>query len=329
MDCLELKEKILNNELTNEMLILSYQDTNFIPVLYVKTIAENKGMWIRHIDGPQDLSHSAFDEDEDNNVLSVIMLDDWKDFEPYNFLLTSTYYNVIVICKDVPEEVNSIEIPKLDEDVVRDYIVKKCIGLQKENIDVLMEIYKKDGIYKLDNILSELCALSSEVILYFDDVIRANENYGSYTVFDLVEYIFNNDTKNIAKILKIIDTLDISPFSLIANLITYTEALIRIKETSNFKNYSDIKYWLVKKINVFKDKIPLSNAMTCYLFITDFDRKVKNGEQVYNYLYKNKYVLDNDNLYEGTLTEFKETYDLSQICLFKSRKKIKFYCSLV
>ena len=111
MDIKELKTKILNNSLDDKILVLRYQDNNFLCNQYIDQICKNKNKTRVEIESLDEINHkSNFDifESEDNNlyVLQIKKLDK-------NVNLDAT--SIIIVCQEVDSDVNIdfIEMPKL------------------------------------------------------------------------------------------------------------------------------------------------------------------------------------------------------------------------
>ena len=104
MDIKELKTKIENNTLNDDVLILKYSDNKFLCNHYVNHIAKNKNMEIQYIDSLSDIQDDNNLFDFNNHHLRVMDVESLSEY-PHDDLK-----NVVIICKNVPKNAKPKDI---------------------------------------------------------------------------------------------------------------------------------------------------------------------------------------------------------------------------
>lgn len=283
MDLAELKEKVLKNELTFNVLIFSYAD-RFNVNSYIDTIANNKQankVIISSLDEYQtdDVFAEDIDEDDSIYVLFADEFDTLINIEDYKNLIIATPKLSSVVSKELKDIV--VNFPKLLEWQIKDYMRVKATGLKQEQLDFIYTICNGD-IFRIDNELAKLCLFDNDAQKYiFEQLVESNnfEDTNSKAMFNLISAISKKDYKTISYILKNKKSLDLDVFGLVALL------------KKNFKNVIDIQLnpkatpdSLKMKYNQFMaikyncGKYSNKSLMTIYKYLNDFDYELKSGK---------------------------------------------------
>lgn len=107
MDIVKLKELIESNKLNNDPLILKYSDSKFLALQYAKEIAKNYDNVIYISSISEIIKDDIFD-----STSSTLYI---YDVENLNENIRKDDYDVIVICKSVPDylEIDYTDMTKI------------------------------------------------------------------------------------------------------------------------------------------------------------------------------------------------------------------------
>ena len=151
MQLKELKKNIMDKNVIEDMIIFKYEDTDFVPNQYVKEIASILGKEISYVDTIQEArSNGGFFGEE---PIFVVRIDNLKTLIEYN-------RSVVVMTKAVSEEVMKelgqyvVEVPKLEQWMVEDYVASYCDGLDEDTIKWFASRY--NDIYHITEELDKL-----------------------------------------------------------------------------------------------------------------------------------------------------------------------------
>ena len=151
MQLKDLKKHITDKTIVEDMIIFRYADTDFVPNQYAKEIASILGKELSYVDSLQDVnSNSGFFAEE---PLFVVHIDNMKTLIDYN-------RSVIVMTKAVSEEVMKelgqyvVEVPKLEQWMVEDYVTSYCDGLDEDTIKWFASRY--NDLYHITEELDKL-----------------------------------------------------------------------------------------------------------------------------------------------------------------------------
>ena len=151
MQLKDLNKQIMDKTVIEDMIIFKYEDTDFVPNQYAKEIASILGKELSYVDSAQDIkSNNGFFAEE---PLFVVHIDNMKTLVDYN-------KNVIIMTKDISDDVIKglgqyvVEVPKLEQWMVEDYVASYCDGLDEDTIKWFASRYK--SIYHLTDELDKL-----------------------------------------------------------------------------------------------------------------------------------------------------------------------------
>lgn len=158
MTLIELKKAILENSLTDELLILLCEENYFIAEQYVKAISEKTGKTLVSIDSITQLSEATtaiINTFSDN--LNILRVDCFSELLNSYSEIT----NCIIICSKIDKAVEKqvadyiIKIPKLLDWQIKDYMAAVCSGLDEQDINWLYSA-TQGNIYRLENELTKI-----------------------------------------------------------------------------------------------------------------------------------------------------------------------------
>lgn len=279
----ELKKQIISNSLSDNFLVLQYTDNTFIIDQYVEAIAKNKNYNINKISSLSELVNSplsiVFDFTLQLNILRVETFE--EVFDDYN-----QFVNCIVICKDIAKNIKDtlnsyvVEIPKLVDWQIKDYIKQQCIALEDDEIDWLYKAAKGD-IFRIENEIDKIKLFTSTAQHRALNELRFEYNSDliiPVDKFKLVDAILSQDKLTVMDYLLHKNYYDINIFGLIQLLIKKICQYLYV----NYKSGVDLeKYGLsAKQVNAIKyhNNYSESYLVTVLKFLTSIDQRVKLGQ---------------------------------------------------
>nr|DAX39550.1 MAG TPA: DNA polymerase III, delta subunit [Caudoviricetes sp.] len=277
MNLQELKAHIENNTLKENLLIFT-GDGDFIFKQYLHKYVTDNSLDIKYIESIDEISSSnmfAFS----SNVLYLLETDTFIK-EP------ASHNRVWVKCKKNKSKTDSIELPKLEEWQLEDYIKSKCFGLKDSEVKELLKCYK-DNPFRLDLELDKI--LITGTYKYIKDQLYTD--VANYMIFDLTTALVKRDKKKVSDILIEIEHIDVEPFGLLTlmtkNFRQLIDIQLAINPTAESVRVSDKQFWVLKKYN--SGYYNREELVKIYKWLLDIDKRIKNGELDTKYL--NEYII--------------------------------------
>lgn len=196
MDIMTLKKEILDRTLSDDLAIFVCPENTFLAESYIDEICAFKNLTKRRISSLSETTESALslvlDYSADMNIMRTDVFDELAD--DY-----SAFKNCVVLCEKVDKVILEkakdyvIQMPKLADWQIKDYIKAFCPALSDSDADWLYEASGKN-IYKIDNELRKLSLLdskeqSAELKTVCSDMFIRKQ------VFDLVDALVKNDVQ--------------------------------------------------------------------------------------------------------------------------------------
>ena len=285
----ELKKAIQNKNVDDSLLVLKWSDFSFIAFEYVHAIASFKNLEIKVIDDFEEafqrVGHSLFDFSS-IDYLQVYIVDKFKT--KLNSQLDELE-NVIVVCNSVDDKTLEMlqekecyfEIPKLQDWQIEDYFYLRCPGLSMPKIKWLCE-NANNNIYRIDNKIKKIACFDKKVQEDIFNLIDNDNGYDDMTknkIYDLTNAILSRDLKQVATILKDIDSMDVEGVGLITILRKSFKLVIGIQldkdATAEKLGVKPAQYNVVRAKNC--NKFSSEKLKSVYKFLSDFDYNLKNG----------------------------------------------------
>jgi hypothetical protein len=277
MNLQELKAHIENNTLKENLLIFT-GDGDFIFKQYLHKYVTDNSLDIKYIESIDEISSSnmfAFS----SNVLYLLETDTFIK-EP------ASHNRVWVKCKKNKSKTDSIELPKLEEWQLEDYIKSKCFGLKDSEVKELLKCCK-DNPFRLDLELDKI--LITGTYKYIKDQLYTD--VANYMIFDLTTALVKRDKKKVSDILIEIEHIDVEPFGLLTlmtkNFRQLIDIQLAINPTAESVGVSDKQFWVLKKYN--SGYYNREELVKIYKWLLDIDKRIKNGELDTKYL--NEYII--------------------------------------
>lgn len=277
MDIVQLKSKIESNTLDDSLLILKYSDNKFLCNHYVQNISKNKKLNILNISSINEVSDQTSFFDIEDNYLYVLDVEKLTEFPD------SSYKNLIIICKEVPENltVDYIEIDKLINWQIEDYVKMRLQGLGDKEVCWLCDICKYD-IYRLDQECKKLEIFPIGARSNIFNIINSDNGYCDLTdknLFDFTDAVIKKDMNTINNLIPDIFTVDIEPLGAVTTLLKKFKQILAVqtncKSVITSMGISDKQMWYLKnnQCNIYTTDQLIRNIE----FLTDIDYNVKTG----------------------------------------------------
>lgn len=277
MNLQELKAYIENNTLKENLLIFTGEG-DFIFKQYLHKYVTDNDLDIKYIDSIDEISSSnmfAFS----SNVLYLLETETFIN-EP------ASHNKVWVKCKKNKSKTDSIELPKLEEWQLEDYIKSKCTKLKDTEVKELLKYYKNNPV-RLDLELDKICV--ADTYKYIKDQLYVD--VADYMIFDLTNALVKRDKAKVSSIVTQLENIDVEPFGLLTlitkNFRQLIDIQLAINPTPQSVGVSDKQYWVLKKYN--SGYYNREELVKIYEWLLDIDKRIKNGELDTKYL--NEYII--------------------------------------
>lgn len=286
MDIKVLKQELENKHVLSKFLIFKYSDTDFIPFQYIEEIKKITGKQAIIIEDLSTLvtkQKSLFiNTNEDiTNEIKIYITD---KFETSLSLQDKFLY---IICKSIEKSTKElynnyiIEIPKLEDWQIKDFVYSIAEGVTKTQLDNLIEVCDND-IYRINNELEKITLFSESERKYtFNQFVQDGifNDLSKYTIFDFSNAIIYKNKEMIKNIYNEFERIDIEPIGLVTILLNNIRNIIKVQlansptpETCGMK--AGQFYAIKKSCGLYTKK----QLLQLFDLLTDIDRRIKLGE---------------------------------------------------
>ena len=279
----ELKNKIETNTLNIHLVIYKCdRQTEFIPHQYAIAFCDNNNSEIIHVNSVSELPHNTLFGNPSQNNLTLYYIDKldenlYVDQEP-----VATNY-IWVICHKISERCNKwyedyiVDVPKLQEWQVKDFIKTNCPKLTDEQCDELFSYYGKD-LFRLSNEIDKIKLVGDSNYNKIKDQLYVD--ISNYNVFDFSNSIIRRDKITLSNIYKELDHIDVEPIGLVTLLINNFRHVIDVQlsrnATAESAGVTAKQFWAIKNYSCgYYNKKEL---VEIFKFLNLLDYKVKSGE---------------------------------------------------
>ena len=274
MELRELKNKIITNTLTDDLLILKYSDNKFLCNQYIDNICRLRNREKVYVSSIDEALGNFLDEDSSLYILDV---DELKEY-PNEY-----YKNLIIICKSLPSnlEVDYVDVSKTVNWQIEDFVKYRLKGLEEKEVIWLCQICKYD-IYRLDQECKklEIFPVAAQRQIFMQ--LNSDNGYSDLTdlnIFNFTEALINKDYRTMCSMLPDMEIIDIEPLAVVTILIKKFKQILAL-QTNNQSYIKDLKMsdkqvWFLKKnqCGKFSDKKLMKNIE----FLTGIDYQIKSG----------------------------------------------------
>lgn len=281
MNLAELKVMLSKNQVPEQLIIFLCSENTFLADQYTDKICELQGnnrLSINALSEQDSALSLVFDFDACTKVLRVDTFDEFA--EDY-----SLFEHTIVICSKIDKKIKSmvdeyiVEIPKMLDWHIKDYIKSRCSFMQPTDIDWLYNATNGD-IYHINNELDKITIFEpaeQKVVLASLQCDPASDLYG-ISLFTLVDALMERNATVVASYLSHRDNQNIEMMGLTNTLLAKIKQLILIAYDSG-KSAADIGV-SPKQFSYLKatgKKYPIQRLQTLLEKLSAIDIKLKSG----------------------------------------------------
>lgn len=288
MDLQTLQNAILSNQQLPSFIIFHNSENSFLANQYTDAIAVNKSLKKVYVEDPKSLIPDKDDifgitQYIDDKCLYVSHL---ETFNIYDREL-SKVTNLIIICNKLDTDCKDIfsefiiEMPKLEDWHIKDYVYSIADGVDTKKLDWLISICNSD-IYRLTNEINKLSIFNKKERDHLFEQFCCDEMFSDLTnfvVFDLTNAIIKRDIQKVGMILEDLTKGDFEPLGIQVILTNNFRNIIQVQMSQNATaeklGMKSNQFYAVKKNTGYYNKDQL---VTIYDRIASCDYKMKNGE---------------------------------------------------
>lgn len=276
----DFKNQIENNNVDKNFLIFKYSGNgDFIVHQYLESYKNKNNLEVENIEDLSAVSNTNLFGD----ISTTIKFYETETFDIENI---NTKDILWVKCKKIPKSIekkyeNIINIPKLEEWQIKDYIKSNIPEIGDENIDFMCSMYK-DNIYRIDKEIDKIKLFNKNERKSIFNIIKDQlfTDISEYSIFDIVNSIVRKDTDSLVNAYVDIQNIDVEPFGLLALLTNNFKHVIDIQLAKNPSaesvGVSSKQYWAIKNYSCgFYSKDEL---VEIYKLLTSIDLKIKTGQ---------------------------------------------------
>ena len=272
----DLKHQIEMNKLKYPVIIFKcHKESMYIPHQYANKYCEDNNCEINHIEEIADIPKNNLFSNV-NDSLNILKCENLSDELPMNT------NNLWVICNKITKKISNkyddilVDIPKLEDWQIKDFIKSYCDGLEDKYVGELFKYYHND-LFRLEN---EILKINLVGVKNYDKIknqLFVDET--SYNIFDIVNAIIQRNKIKLSNIYNDIDMLDVDVFGLTQLLINNFKNVIDVQlgrnATAESTGLSGKQFWAVKNYSCgFYSKQEL---VYIYEFLNDIDYEIKVG----------------------------------------------------
>lgn len=292
MNLRDIKNAIKDKSLSTSLLIFKCEKETFIAHQYINEISKlRNNLEITYVDSLDDVVINEFSIFEDNSLYVVVV----DKLEPTNRNI-SQFENVIVICSKVDGQYNKyvVEVPKLTDWQIQDYLQLHMQGLNPQYIKWLCEITNND-INRLYNEMCKISIFDNSQQDYMFKLINDENGYGDLTqlnIFNFTDAVFKRDKRKVLEILENRESIDLEPAGVVTllykNFRIITQLQMNPKVTYEQLGISQKQLNAIKYYNL--NHYSNSELMNIVELLTSIDYKLKSGILPYDMIID--YIID-------------------------------------
>lgn len=289
MELQELSNALKNNSNIEPFYIFLNTENTFLSNQYIEEISKVNSLSISYVDELKSLvpdKNDIFgcDVTLSENTLYVYKTDEFV----CNDISIKNVKNLIIVCNKIEKNTAElfktfiIEMPKLQEWQIKDYVYSLADGVDHRKLDWLISICNKD-IYRIDNELSKIKIFNKKDR---DDVFNQFAEEGAFSdlsnivVFDLTSAILKRDAKRTSEILEDIKNFDCEPFGVLTLLLNSFRNVINIQLSRDPSAVSlgmkPAQFYAIQKNNC--GVYTKEQLVTIFELLSKIEFRVKMGE---------------------------------------------------
>lgn len=282
----DVKSLIEDGKIGDSLLILQFQDNNYVAYQWAREIAKIHNKHISYIESLYGIISASIDIfgtetiDEGERIYSC------ETFDVISEKLKSEK-NLIIITNKITKESENIFkdniciLPKLEEWHIKDYVCSLCEGIDAKDLDWLVSVCKSD-IYRISNEVDKLTLFSVNERRYlFEDMKYqgAFNDLSTFNVFNITNAVTSRDYNALLNALREIKSFDAEPLGVVTLLYQGLKKLILVWLASNpTPENTGLKSNVIYAINKSPRTFTKKQLLDTYQFLNSIDRLLKTGQ---------------------------------------------------
>lgn len=282
----DVKSLIEDGKIGDSLLILQYQDNNYVAYQWAREIARIHNKHISYIDSLYGIISASID------IFGTKTIDDGERiysceiFDVVSEKLRSEK-NLIIITNKITKESENIFkdniciLPKLEEWHIKDYVYSVCQGIDEKDLDWLVSVCKSD-IYRISNEVDKLTLFNINERKYlFEDMKYqgAFNDLSTFNVFNITNAVTSRDFDSLLNALREIKSFDAEPLGVVTLLYQGIKKLILVWLANNATpENTGLKSNVIYAINKSPRTFTKKQLLDTYQFLNSIDRLLKTGQ---------------------------------------------------
>ena len=279
MNLQTLKNNLLDNRLPDQFIIFVCPENFFIADQYVEMICNKSGKekrLIKSIFEQQSAMSLVFDFSEYVNVLKVETFDEFT--EDY-----ATFTDTIVLCNKVDKKLVDlvkdyiIEIPKISEDHLAEYILQRCPELDLLEVKWLIQATSGD-IYRINNELDKIVLFTAKNRNKILAHIKFDPSSDLFVIdnYALRDAIIYNNKGILLEYLRHQKMSQLELLSINSLILKKARALLAVKYTHSKAEELDLSFGYYKRL-LSEPWIAQERLQTIINITSNIDAQLKSG----------------------------------------------------
>lgn len=282
----DVKSLIEEGKIGDSLLILQYQDNNYVAYQWAREIARIHNKSISYLDSLEGIVSASID------IFGTQTIDDGERiFRCDNFDITSDKLkfekNLIIITNKIFKESEGVfkdnicVLPKLEEWHIKDYVYSLCDGIDEKELEWFVNVCNSD-IYRISNEIDKICLFSPNERKYlFEDMKYqgAFSDLSTFNVFNITNAVTNRDYNALLNALREIKNFDAEPLGVVTLLYQGFRKLILVWLASNpTPENTGLKSNVIYAINKSPRTFTKKQLLDAYQFLNSIDKLLKTGQ---------------------------------------------------
>ena len=278
----ELKNHILKNTLPDDFLIFVCNGNSFLADQYFNGIAKSKSLEINKLNSLKDLESASSLVIDYSSMLNILRVENFEEFAEYEELK-----NVIVICDKIDKKLGKlvdnykVEMPKLTDWQVVDYILTLCPGLDEDEAKMLYKITYGD-IYRIDNEASKIAMFprAKQKDIFMQLYYQSGSDLFAIGDFDILNAIIANNKVFLKDLLLHRGSITLDPLAISNSALLKFKKILFVNQNSGLSSFESVGIGQSEAsgIRKYNNNIPLDRLASSIRFLSSIDLKLKSGQ---------------------------------------------------
>lgn len=281
-----VKATIEARNISNDLLILKYEDVPFLAYQWARAIAKIHNKPISYIESIDNLVSNFAD------IFRTCNIDESERvFSCETFSVTSdklkNEHNLIIITNKIDKNTEELYkeficvLPRLESWHIKDYVYSIAKGVPTKELDWFIDICHND-IYRIENELDKLRLFTASERKYIFDDMKfqgAFRDLSTFNVFNITNAITNKDYISLSNVLKEIKSFDAEPLGIVTLLYQGFKKLILVWLANNpTPDNTGLKSNVIYAINKSPRVYNKTQLLDAYQFLNSLDKRLKTGQ---------------------------------------------------